>query len=72
VISVSDDGPGVTTDEQETIFDSGVRGGAADQRRDGSGLGLALALRVARSAGGSVTAQKSDSGGLFIVELPLV
>jgi two-component system OmpR family sensor kinase len=71
VISVSDDGPGVTTDEQETIFDSGVRGGAAGQRQEGSGLGLALALRVARSAGGSVTAQKSDSGGLFIVELPL-
>ena len=71
VINVSDDGPGVSAEEQETIFDSGVRGRAADQRHDGSGLGLALALRVARSAGGNITAQKSDRGGHFIVELPL-
>jgi two-component system OmpR family sensor kinase len=71
VISVSDDGPGVTADEQETIFDPGVRGHAAQGRSDGSGLGLALALRVARSAGGNITAQPSDSGGHFLVELPL-
>lgn len=71
LITVSDDGPGVTAEEQQTIFDSGVRGRAADGRNDGSGLGLALALRVARSASGNITAQQSDSGGRFIVELPL-
>jgi two-component system OmpR family sensor kinase len=71
LISVSDDGPGVTADEQERIFDPGVRGQAAHGRSDGSGLGLALALRVARSAGGNITAQSSDSGGHFLVELPL-
>jgi two-component system OmpR family sensor kinase len=71
LISVSDDGPGVTTGEQETIFDPGVRGQAAEERTDGSGLGLALALRVARSAGGNITAQPRDSGGHFLLELPL-
>ena len=71
LISISDDGPGITADEQETIFDPGVRGQAAHGRSDGSGLGLALALRVARSAGGNITAQPSDSGGHFLVELPL-
>ena len=71
LISVADDGAGVTADEQEMIFDPGVRGQAAQGRSDGSGLGLALALRVARSAGGNITAQPSHSGGHFLVELPL-
>ena len=71
LISVSDDGPGVTAEEHETIFEPGVRGESADSRRDGSGLGLALALRVARSAGGYISAQPSGSGGHFVVELPL-
>lgn len=72
LISVSDDGPGVTAEEQRTIFEPGIRGRAANGRNDGSGLGLALALRVARSAGGNITAEESASGGHFVVELPLV
>jgi signal transduction histidine kinase len=71
LISVSDDGPGVTVEEQQTIFEPGVRGHVAAATREGSGLGLALALRVARSAGGNITAEPNDSGGLFVVELPL-
>ncbi len=71
LISVSDDGPGIGSGEHEAIFDPGVRGRAAEGRRDGSGLGLALALRVARSAGGHLSAEPSDSGGRFLLELPL-
>lgn len=71
VITVTDDGPGVTAEEQLTIFEPGVRGRAGERSTNGSGLGLALALRVARSAGGSITTTPSTSGGRFTVELPL-
>ncbi|MHB8469569.1 MAG: sensor histidine kinase [Gaiellaceae bacterium] len=71
LITVSDDGPGVTAEEHELIFEPGVRGASAGGRSDGSGLGLALALRIARSAGGNISVQPSDTGGRFVVELPL-
>jgi signal transduction histidine kinase len=71
LITVTDDGPGVTDEEQRTIFEPGVRGQAGARSTDGTGLGLALALRVARSAGGSITTTPNTSGGRFSVELPL-
>lgn len=71
LISLVDDGPGITADERETIFEPGVRGRSANGRAEGSGLGLALALRVAQSAGGTISARPNDKGGQFIVDLPL-
>jgi signal transduction histidine kinase len=71
-IHVTDDGPGVTTEEQEAIFEPGMRGQAAGGRENGSGLGLALARRLAQSAGGNISVDPSGSGGHFIVELPPV
>jgi len=38
----------------------------------GNGLGLALAQRLARSAGGNISVEPSQSGGHFIIELPHV
>jgi signal transduction histidine kinase len=66
---VLDDGPGVSAEELETVFDPGTRGSAANGER-GAGLGLALARRLARSAGGEVTAEHTSDGGLFAVRLP--
>ncbi|MEO5574948.1 MAG: ATP-binding protein [Gaiellaceae bacterium] len=37
----------------------------------GAGLGLALAQRLIRSAGGEITALASTSGGRFVITLPL-
>ena len=70
-INVSDDGAGVEAGEQEQIFEPGVRGSAADAQPGGAGLGLALALRLARSAGGEILVQTSQIGGLFVVRLPI-
>ena len=69
-ITVSDDGAGIAIDEATRIFEPGIRGsaGAADQR--GAGLGLALARRLARSAGGEITAHTDTTGGRFTVHLP--
>jgi signal transduction histidine kinase len=73
VVTVVDDGPGVAADEVERIFEPGVRG-AADNvvapRTPGAGLGLALARRLARAAGGDVEARADGDGGRFIVRFP--
>jgi signal transduction histidine kinase len=67
-IRVVDDGPGVDAAELDEIFESGRRGAAA-RGSEGAGLGLALARRVARAAGGDVTATEGP-GGIFTVRLP--
>ena len=67
-IAVADDGPGVAPDETAAIFEPGRRGTQPGDHA-GAGLGLALARRLARSAGGDVTAE-AGSGGRFVVRLP--
>jgi signal transduction histidine kinase len=69
-VAVEDDGPGVTAAEAAAIFEPGVRGSAADGH-DGAGLGLSLARRLARSAGGDVEADPAAPGGRFVVRLPI-
>lgn len=64
--AVEDDGPGVAEEERERIFEPGVRGAAASGTR-GSGLGLSLARRLARSVAGDVEAV---GGARFVVRLP--
>lgn len=71
LVDISDDGPGVSADECDLIFDPGVRGSAASRASGGAGLGLALARRLARSAGGEITANPSPSGGRFSLRVPL-
>lgn len=69
LFKVHDDGPGIRQDELERIFEPGTRGAAGGARR-GAGLGLPLARRLARTAGGDVLAAASASGGRFVVRLP--
>ncbi len=66
--AISDDGPGVGEDERERIFEPGVRGAAANG--DGSGLGLALARRLAASVAGEIEVDSASLGGRFLVRLP--
>jgi two-component system OmpR family sensor kinase len=68
-IAVGDDGPGVDPEETAAIFEPGRRGSAPPAEHAGAGLGLALARRLARSAGGDVTAEAA-TGGRFVVRLP--
>jgi signal transduction histidine kinase len=67
-IAVGDDGPGVAPDETAAIFEPGRRGTQPGDHA-GAGLGLALARRLARSAGGDVTVEAA-TGGRFVVRLP--
>jgi signal transduction histidine kinase len=69
-VVVRDDGPGVARGEEDHIFEPGVRGSAAGGAPGGAGLGLALSRRLARAAGGDVTASPDPAGGRFTVRLP--
>jgi len=69
-VDVRDDGPGVAQGEEERIFEPGARGSAAGGAPEGAGLGLALSRRLARAAGGDVTATPDPGGGRFTIRLP--
>ena len=71
LFAVDDDGPGVTSDEHETIFEPAVRGSAGRSTNSGAGLGLALARRLARAVSGDVEAHPGPSGH-FVVRLPAI
>lgn len=63
LVHVEDDGDGITPDQSETVFAPGVSSSG------GAGLGLPLARRLARSAGGDVT---TSTGGDVVLRLPAV
>lgn len=70
LIRISDDGSGIGEDERERIFDPGYRGSASGANVAGAGLGLALARRLATSAGATIEAPRSANGGLVVIDLP--
>jgi signal transduction histidine kinase len=69
VLTVTDDGPGLPPDSASRVFEPGWRGNPADGH-DGAGLGLALAVRLATAARGSLTARPDGPGATFDVRLP--
>jgi len=71
VVSVADDGPGVSTDARDQVFEPGSRA-AGVNGHGGAGLGLPLARRLAKAIGGDVTLAPSGAGGgaEFRVRLP--
>lgn len=70
VFSVVDDGPGVPDQNRERVFEPGWREEASGNgQTHGAGLGLPLARRLARAAGGDVRAE-SGGGGRFTAWLP--
>ena len=70
VVTVHDDGPGVQVDERDSVFEPGMRGAAGRAGR-GAGLGLPLARRLARTAGGDVVLGETNGGASFAVRVPL-
>jgi signal transduction histidine kinase len=69
-IEVGDDGPGVPDGFRAHLFQPGRRADPGDGH-DGAGLGLPLARRLARSAGGDVVLdEQRTAGAVFVVRLP--
>lgn len=62
-IAVEDDGPGIPTALRERILQRGAR---ADNSAPGQGIGLAVAMDIAASYGGSIHVGQSPLGGAQI------
>ena len=71
VISVHDNGVGISPEALPRIFDEFVRG-PNSQAAEGAGLGLAIVRRLVLAMGGRVWVDSSPGqGSRFFVELPL-
>ena len=72
-ISVADKGPGLSTEDQQRIFERFYRADASRARTgaDGSGLGLSIVDAVMRAHGGSVSVQSTPGeGAIFTLHFP--
>jgi signal transduction histidine kinase len=67
---VSDDGPGVSDELGDKVFERFVRG--EGDRAQSFGLGLSIVRAVAERHGGSVRVEDAQPGARFIVSLPAV
>lgn len=69
IIEVEDTGPGVSPEEQKTLFERFRKG---KHRNSGSGLGLHLSQRILESHNGSIALNSEvGKGSCFTVKLPV-
>jgi two-component system OmpR family sensor kinase len=73
VLDVADDGPGMSADQAQRVFERFYRADAARNRASGgTGLGLAIVAGLVAAHGGSVSVQTGPGEGAdFQVKLPL-
>jgi signal transduction histidine kinase len=65
-IAIADSGPGVPAADRERIFTPYYT-----TKPDGTGLGLALVLRVVEDHGGALSLDPSEAGARFVMVLPV-
>ncbi|GAA3710967.1 ATP-binding protein [Zhihengliuella alba] len=72
-VSVTDQGPGISADDQERIFERFYRVDSARSRQTGgTGLGLSIVKHVMSNHGGEVTVwSQPGQGSTFTVRLPV-
>ncbi len=67
-VTISDEGPGIAVEDQERIFGQFEQGSNASGE---TGLGLAIARRLARAMGGAITVESAPGqGARFTLSLP--
>lgn len=72
VLSVADQGIGISEDEKRLLFAPFQRAGNARQRAPGVGLGLSVARRIVEAHGGRIKVESQPgTGSVFSVRLPL-
>jgi two-component system sensor histidine kinase KdpD len=73
VLQITDEGPGIPTEDIERIFDKFYRAQAGDRKRAGTGLGLAICRGFVEAMGGAITAanRRDRTGAIFTISLPV-
>jgi signal transduction histidine kinase len=72
VVTVSDQGMGIGTEDREHIFEPFRRSKATRETIPGVGLGLAVSRRLLEAHGGRIEAESElGKGSLFTIRLPL-
>ncbi|MGZ8579230.1 MAG: ATP-binding protein, partial [Actinomycetota bacterium] len=70
-VRVSDEGPGISGDEREKVFDAFYRGKEMPES-PGTGLGLAIAKAIVTAHGGRIWAEETVRGGTaFVFDIPV-
>jgi signal transduction histidine kinase len=70
-VSVSDTGPGVAVEDRDRIFEEFQQTDVGLERRDGTGLGLALSKRFVELHGGRIWVDGApEMGSTFVFTLP--
>lgn len=72
-VAVKDSGPGISTEDQESIFDEFRQADASTTRAaQGSGLGLAISKKITEMHGGSITVESTPGdGATFTITMPV-
>ena len=71
LISVQDNGVGISETDQAELFDRYYRGTNTKEKPEGSGLGLAIAKQIVTLHGGNIiVSSKLNAGTEFIISLP--
>jgi signal transduction histidine kinase len=63
VITIGDDGPGIEEAQRNEVLKRGVR---LDEKQEGSGIGIPIAVDIAKLYGGEITLGESALGGLQV------
>jgi K+-sensing histidine kinase KdpD len=72
VISVLDEGPGISSDEADAIFDRYYRGSRVPGSVPGTGMGLSIARDIIAAHGGRIwVSNRKDKGAEFAFTLPI-
>ena len=70
-VTVSDNGPGISSDEQARVFDRFQQVGDPDQHREGTGLGLPISRQIIEHFGGTMWVESEPGqGATFGFHLP--
>lgn len=66
-LTIKDDGPGFEPNELPNIFERFYKG-----KKGKFGLGLSISKNIIEKLNGKISAQNSECGALFIIELPII